>query len=54
MPQNYGLMEKKGNDWLVTKKGQNLGGKQRDGQYGKFVVWPEDIVDTIINNDLPF
>ena len=51
---SYGLMEKKGNDWLVTKKGQNLGGKQRDGQYGKFVVWPEDIVDTIINNDLPF
>jgi hypothetical protein len=44
---SFRLMEKKGSDWYITKKGENLGGQQREGQYGKFVVWPVEILDEI-------
>jgi len=37
------LMFKKDDDWFVTKKGKELGGKEKEGQYGKFVIWPEEI-----------
>lgn len=39
------LMEKRGEDWYATKKGERLGAIQRDGQYGKFIVWPEEIIE---------
>ena len=41
------LMKKKGNDWYATNKGQNYGAQQREGQYGKFIVWPEEIIEKI-------
>lgn len=41
------LMYKKNDDWFATKKGENLGAKQREGQYGKFIVWPEEILEEI-------
>lgn len=41
------LMEKRGNDWLITRKGEKLGGLEKEGQYGKFVIWPEEIVEII-------
>lgn len=41
------LMYKKDDDWFATQEGDNRGGKQREGQYGKFIVWPEDIVDEL-------
>lgn len=41
------LMEKKGNDWYATDKGIEHGGKQKEGQYGKFIVWPEEIIEEI-------
>ena len=41
------LMYKKDDDWFATKKGNELGAKQKEGAYGKFVVWPEDIVSEI-------
>ncbi|WP_150452318.1 phospholipase D-like domain-containing protein [Arenibacter lacus] len=44
---SFGLMEKKGNDWFATKKGEKLGAQVREGQYGKFVVWPEQILEEI-------
>jgi hypothetical protein len=42
-----GLMEKKGNDWHLTLKGNSFGGVQKEGQYGKFIVWPEQIIEKI-------
>lgn len=41
------LMYKKEEDWITTKKGKELGGIEKDGQYGKFVIWPEDIAKYI-------
>lgn len=37
------LMYKKEDDWLTTKRGKEFGGTEKDGQYGKFVIWPEVI-----------
>ncbi len=37
------LMYKKEDDWIVTQKG----GVSKEGQYGKFIVWPEEIADKI-------
>jgi len=53
------LMYKKENDWIPTKRGKVVGGIQRSGQYGKFVVWPEEIVKEIVSiigfdDDQPF
>lgn len=41
------LMYKKEEDWITTKKGKEIGGIEKDGQYGKFVIWPEDIAKHI-------
>ncbi|MEX1002512.1 MAG: phospholipase D family protein [Crocinitomicaceae bacterium] len=41
------LMYKKEEDWITTKKGKELGGIEKVGQYGKFVIWPEDIAKHI-------
>ena len=40
-------MEKKGNDWFTTKKGAEYGGIQKEGQYGKFIIWPEEILEDL-------
>ena len=37
-------MEKEEDDWILTKKGEFLGGVAKSGQYGQFIVWPEDII----------
>ena len=37
------LMYKKDEDWITTKKGKEIGGIEKSGQYGKFVVWPEEV-----------
>lgn len=41
---SLGLMEKKGTDWFSTHKGEKMGGVQKEGQYGKFILWPEEII----------
>lgn len=41
------LMYKKDDEWVTTKKGKELGGVERVGKYGKFVVWPEGISKSI-------
>lgn len=41
------LMYKTGDDWFATKKGIELGAQQKEGSYGKFLVWPENIIDFI-------
>ena len=40
---NNKLMYKKDEDWITTKKGKEIGGIEKSGQYGKFVVWPEEV-----------
>ncbi len=37
------LMYKKDEDWITTKRGKEIGGIEKSGQYGKFIIWPEDI-----------
>ncbi len=41
------LMYKKEDDWITTKRGKELGGIEKPGQYGQFIVWPETIVNNI-------
>ena len=41
------FMYKKDDDWYATKKGNEFGAKQKEGAYGKFIVWPEEIADEI-------
>jgi len=42
------LMYKKDDDWILTKKGKEFGGLEKEGQYGKFVIWPREIIDLLI------
>jgi len=44
---NKKLMYKKEDDWITTKKGKEIGGIEKTNQYGKYVVWPEDIAKHI-------
>ena len=37
------LMYKKEDDWITTKRGKEVGGIEKNGQYGQFVIWPEEI-----------
>lgn len=48
------MMYKKGDDWFATKKGNELGATQKEGPYGKFIIWPEEIVESLTSDDLPF
>ena len=41
------LMYKKENDWITTKRGKELGGVEKTGQYGQFIIWPEDLAKHI-------
>lgn len=43
------LMFKSGDDWILTDKGKKVGGVSKEGQYGKFILWPENIADDIKN-----
>ena len=42
------LMYKKDEDWVITKKGKEIGGLEKSGQYGNFVAWPEDVAKRIV------
>lgn len=41
------LMYKKDDNWITTKRGKEVGGVEKEGQYGKFVIWPKDIAKHI-------
>lgn len=43
------LMYKKEDDWITTKRGKEIGGIEKPGQYGQFVIWPENIVEHIVD-----
>ncbi len=51
---NEKLMYKTGDDWIATKKGEVQGAKQKEGGYGKYLTWPEEIVEFIDGDILPF
>jgi len=39
-----GLIEKDGESWALTKEGEKVGGAYKESpQYGKYIVWPEDL-----------
>ena len=42
------LMYKKDEDWITTKRGKETGGVEKKGQYGQFVIWPEDLAKHIV------
>ena len=42
------LMYKKEDDWITTKRGKEVGGIEKNGQYGQFVIWPVEIGKQII------
>jgi phosphatidylserine/phosphatidylglycerophosphate/cardiolipin synthase-like enzyme len=42
------LMYKKEDNWITTKLGKEVGGIEKNGQYGQFVIWPEEIGKQII------
>lgn len=48
----FGVMKKNGQDWEMTNKGKTFGGQEREGQYGKFIIWPEEIVDELEISEL--
>jgi len=41
------FMYKKDDDWYATEKGNEMGAKQMEGSYGKFIIWPEEITTEI-------
>ena len=45
---NKKLMYKKDDDWVTTKRGKEAGGIEKSGQYGQFIIWPEDITKHIV------
>lgn len=50
---NLGLIEKRGDVWSLTNEGIQAGGKFIKGkQFGKYIVWPEDVELNISNEKL--
>jgi len=44
--RDYGWIERQGNAWLLTAKGELHGGAYRDSQrFGRYIVWPETLMD---------
>ncbi len=41
------LMYKKDDDWISTKKGKEFGALEKSGQYGKFIIWSDEILSLI-------
>jgi hypothetical protein len=43
---NMGLIEKEGASWKLTEEGKRRGGAYKDSQqYGRYIVWPEDLLE---------
>lgn len=38
-----GLLQKEGDQWMLTKAGERLGGVYLTGQHGKYAAWPENV-----------
>jgi len=42
-----GWIKKDGKSWILTQEGKQHGGQMKNGQYGEYVAWPEEIVEEI-------
>jgi len=45
--EEKGWIKRDGKSWLLTYKGKENGGQMKNGQYGEYVAWPEDIANKI-------
>ena len=44
--RDYAWIERQGNGWVLTAKGELHGGSYRDSQrFGRYIVWPETLVE---------
>lgn len=44
--RDYGWIDRQGESWVLTGKGELHGGHYRDSQrYGRYIVWPEELTD---------
>jgi len=47
-----GFIEKNDNSWVLTAAGSRIGGEYKESkQYGKYIVWPENLEVTIENGN---
>ena len=45
--EDQGWIERNGKSWALTKEGEEAGGTMKNGQYGEYVAWPEEIIEEI-------
>ena len=45
--EGKGWIKKDGKSWILTPKGEQQGAQTKNGQYGEYVAWPEEIVEEI-------
>ncbi len=44
--RDYGWIDRRGNSWALTAKGELHGGGYRDSQrFGRYIVWPESLLE---------
>jgi hypothetical protein len=44
--RDYGWIDRRGNSWALTAKGELHGGSYQDSQrYGRYIVWPETLLE---------
>ncbi|MDR0941210.1 MAG: hypothetical protein LBM68_03170 [Bacteroidales bacterium] len=53
--EKLGLITKNFDEWELTKRGEKMGGQIKNGQYGQYIAWAENIKDIIdmSADDLP-
>jgi hypothetical protein len=43
--RDYGWIDRRGNAWVLTAKGELHGGSYQDSdRFGRYIVWPESLV----------
>jgi len=45
--EKLGLIQKNFDEWELTKRGEKMGGQVKNGQYGQYIAWAENIKDVI-------
>lgn len=44
--RDYGWIDRRGESWVLTGKGELHGGRYRDSpRYGRYIVWPEELTE---------
>ena len=44
--RDYGWIDRRGNNWALTAKGELHGGRYQDSQrFGRYIVWPESLLE---------